>query len=252
MILAFALSTAQSLTHKSTMNENNSPSRHLLKHLKKWSERYAGSTQISPLQKEKIDRINQIMLQIFLDPEDIDEHNVLPFIRHLLLKFNLIGSIHEIDILIEAYTIAIRRIREEDYEIRRPPYWFKGTALNLIRNIRKELDKGEKAREKIKSEQLNYINSKDNLTDSIELEENFRIKAVTNAIDTLNESDRRILNLRIVEGLSWSDIAEKLVDEGTEESFDSKLINCLRKRGQRALKKFRESYLSVIKEYSLD
>ena len=214
------------------------------------SQPCAASNSLAQSQREAINCINLLMLQIFLDPKDINEHNVLPFINYLLRKFELSGIIEEIDILIEVYTTAIRKIREDNYHIKKPPSWFKGTALNLIRNISKEMKKEEKVVTYLQAERYDSIRNKKQVTEPVISEDNLKVKAIIEALDCLSDSDKKIIVWRIVDGYSWSDIAEKMVECGDEAVFDNRLIQRLRKRGQRAIHKLRQTYLSMVEGYS--
>lgn len=200
------------------------------------------SNDIDFATKERIRLINNLMVQIFLDQKDIATHNLLPFIRHLINKFNLNGYLCESDILIEAYTIAINKTKE-GYSINNLPSWFKGTALNIIRNIRAELKKQEAIQKKIVYEasekKICELPPSDDSNDDVSL--------ILKAFNQLSEDDRYILNLRTVKGLTWSDIAETLISGGKEVKPEdqSKLLARLRQRHKRALNRLRK-----IHEYS--
>jgi hypothetical protein len=184
---------------------------------------------------QRIELINNLMVQIFLDPKDIGTHNVLPYIFYLLRKFNLDGYFSEFDVLIEAYTIAISKTKE-GYIIKNPTSWFKGTALMIIRNLKRESKKQDSVKKKLRKEETG-IDKVDSLEFTNELE------PVLVAFKNLREEDRYILTLRIVKGLTWSSIAERMIDEGKEDSvFSAELLVRLRKRCQRALDRLRVNY----------
>ena len=186
---------------------------------------------------QRIQLINALMVRIFLDSKDISTHNVLPYIRYLFKKFELDGYFSEFDVLIEAYTIAIRKTKE-GYVIKNPPAWFKGASLMIVRNLKKESKKQDSVKKELKREQRDSKNIESNESD---------IEGILDAFKNLREEDRYILQLRIVKGLTWSDIAEEMVEGGKEDTFTTELVPRLRKRCQRALERLRNSYQQLAK-----
>lgn len=200
---------------------------------------------LSPKTVERIRLINALVVQIFLDPKDIDTHNLLPFIRYLIGKFGLSGYVSEVDILIEAYTIAIQNTKTgkktktgEEYVIRNLPAWFKGTALNIIKNLKAELKKQDLIKSELKYNQRNHENL------SFGDEPNDKTQSILQAFTDLKEADQYLLNLRTVKGFTWLDIAETMIKEGKEPTPTSmdQLLARLRKRHNRALNRLRKRH----------
>ncbi len=192
---------------------------------------------------KQISLLNSLMTKILLDPKEARTLNLLLFIRIMLNKFNLESDFDETEILIEAYRRAIDRLRSDpDYVMKNPCNWLKGTALNIIREISYCKEKDRRLRKKNnkdykQQEQNNLICSEDKDIDP-------RVENVIQAFQHLKAQDREILNLRIVQGLSWSDIGARLVSEGQEPENNQKLNARLRQRCRRALKRLRDNYYS--------
>lgn len=180
------------------------------------------------------------MVQIFLDSKDIETHNLLPYIRHLVKRFKL-GGICEFDILIETYTIAIKNTKK-GYVIKNRPAWFKSTASHIISNLSREMKKQDLVKSALKYDQSDNLSLESSNISSDKIQ--FLVKAFKN----LREEDRHLLNLRVVEGLTWSDIAEKMIADGKEYHVSEELLARLRKRHQRALDRLRKSYKQQVSE----
>lgn len=209
--------------------------------LEKTSKNLSIDHSLSPDVKERILLINALMVQIFLDSKDIKTHNLLPYIRYLVNRFGLSGDFCEFEILIEAYAIAIQKTKD-GYVINNLPAWFKGTALNIVRNLKGEIKKQDLIKSKVKGNQSNLADqsSHDENRDEIEL--------IIKAFKSLSKDERDLLNLRIVNGLTWSDIAERMIADGKEITFDAKLLTRLRQKHKRALDHLRKKYLQQMSE----
>lgn len=206
----------------------------LEKYLRKSSDKLNSDVTLSCEIKERIRLINALMVQIFLDSKDVETHNLLPYICHLVKSFNL-GEICEFDVLIETYTIAIRETRK-GYVIKNRPAWFKSTAFHIINNLSREMKKKDLVKNKLKHDQSE--------SDHVEFcdETSDKIRCLIRAFKNLREEDQQLLNLRVVEGLTWLDIAERLIAEGKENIISVEALARLRKRHQRALKRLRSNY----------
>lgn len=206
----------------------------LEKYLRKSSDKLNSDVTLSCEIKERIRVINALMVQIFLDPKDVETHNLLPYLCHLVKRFQLDG-ICEFDVLIETYTIAIRETRK-GYVIKNRPAWFKSTAFHIINNLSREMKKKDLVKNKLKYDQLEVDNleSCDGSSD--------KTRCLIRAFKDLRKEDRYLLNLRVVEGLTWSDIAERMIAEGKENTISVETLARLRKRHERALKRLRSNY----------
>jgi hypothetical protein len=224
-----------------TQNQQSKTPKILAKHIRQSSADLESNTSLSSEFKDRIRLINALVLQIFLDPKDIECHNLLPWIKQRIRQFGLTGSLCEFEVLIEAYTIAIKKTKE-GYVINNLPAWFKGTTFNIVRNIKREI----KRQDSIKSN-FEYVQREIESVSLYSSIENHSIddnsQSIMNVFATLCEADRYLLNLRIVKGLNWSDIAEKMIQEGKENPSNmEKLLTRLRQRHSRALAKLRKNH----------
>jgi DNA-directed RNA polymerase specialized sigma24 family protein len=206
------------------------------------------NTSLSPELKDRIRLINALVVQIFLDPKDIEHHTLLPWIKHLVKQFGLTGYLCEFEVLIEAYTIAIKKTKE-GHVINNLPAWFKGTALNIVRNIKREIRRQDSIKSNFQYDREEVENASYRSIDDNSMDDN--VQSLIKAFSMLCEADRDILILRIVKGLTWSDIAEKMIQEGKENSTSmEKLLVRLRQRHSRALSKLRKRHEEAIQNHS--
>lgn len=224
-----------------TQNQKSKTTKILAKHIQKSSADLESDNRLAPEVRDRIRLVNALVLQIFLDPKDIEYHNLLPWIKQRIQQFNLLGGgLCEFEVLIEAYTIAIKKTKE-GYVIENLPAWFKGTTFNIIRNIKRELKRQDSIKNQIKysqkgSEDVSPFSSIENSS----VDE--RLQPLLKALETLDDAERALLNLRVVKGLTWSEIAEKMIQSGKEEPIEmEKLLARLRQRCSRILAKLRNN-----------
>jgi DNA-directed RNA polymerase specialized sigma24 family protein len=67
------------------------------------------------------------------------------------------------------------------------------------------------------------------------------MQAVMTAYQSLSVNDQRIIQLRVVQGLSWHDVGQALCLMGEPQRSNP----ALRKRGQRALENLRRNYHKI-------
>ena len=181
-------------------------------------------------------------ISFLLKPNSPHAHSLNYFIRRLLRQFDLNIVYTENDILNEAYLRGVRLTRSGT-AILCPEAWVRKTALNIIREESRkarrhrpveldgladnERDRLEKAVAEDREDVLVYA-------EAIAAD----VEAVITALQELSESDRAILQLKIVEGYSWRQISQSLIDAG--EPWQSEAA--LRKRKQRILEQIRKLY----------
>lgn len=204
------------------------------RHLQKSSDNLNSDESLSCEIKERIRLINALMVQVFLDSKDVETHNLLPWIHRLVKSFKLYETC-EFDVLIETYTIAIRETRK-GYVIKNRPAWFKSTAFNIISNLSREMKKKDLVKNKLKHDQSE--------TNNVEFcdESSDKTRCLIKAFKNLRQEDQQLLKLRVVEGLTWSDIAERMIAKGEENTISIETLARLRKRHERALKRLRSHY----------
>ena len=150
------------------------------------------------------------------------------FVSIRLKQFKLSGLFCEAYIINEAYLRGWDKILEEGVRIKNPIPWVRKTCFNIIR----ELSRKEAKYCSIETDIFQEQESEDsdfNLTKEIMF--------IKLAYQMLDPREREILNLKIVDGLSWKEISKEMNLRG-----DRVGESALRKRKERALKKLRNLY----------
>ncbi|MBD2465734.1 sigma-70 family RNA polymerase sigma factor [Oscillatoria sp. FACHB-1407] len=150
----------------------------------------------------------------------------LSFIKRTLRQFHLEDIHTEFDIFNESYLRGVDFILKGS-SIKSPKAWMRKTAYNVIR----ERSRDNHRCQPVESEYMEALLVSEEI---IELD----LEVVRQAYLELESSDRQILELRIVENLSWRDIGERFVEMGESPQNEP----ALRKRGQRAMQRLREIY----------
>jgi RNA polymerase sigma factor (sigma-70 family) len=168
-------------------------------------------------------------------PESI---STLAYIRRLLYQYRL-ANVYEVkDIIVEVYARGIKSIVRGEV-IHRPQPWIRRVALYVIREFRRAADR-------IQYNELNddsyLIATESNTLSALILQDD--LATIMQAFDELPEQDKRILHLRIVNGLSWQEISVELSHGGSKMSESS-----LRQKGFRALRHLRAVYDSKQEDF---
>lgn len=191
-------------------------------------------------QHSSLNRLERLV-EVVLKPESKNAYSIRPFIERTLKQFRLYSYYDETEIFLQARTIAIKKIQSGE-TIKNLPAYLKTIAFNVIRDLdKKRKNQGSLVtRLKIRSE---IIDDKDYLIPLYVTEVN--VKALCKAFDQLDLKERQILIFREVHGFSWREIGDILVARGEENKNDSKLVQRLRQKGNRALKRLRKIYHSL-------
>lgn len=189
--------------------------------------------------EEQRQLLNSVVARVLSNSPEKDVCLILPFIRRTLLQFHLCHRYDERDIFLDAYVRGIRTI-ESGKIIRKIPFWLKGTSFNIIR---------EKARARDQQQtNLHLLVNSENMQDNLHLIPEYVVdynsQKLAQAIKNISEKDWLILRLRIVESLSYEEIAAYLVTHNKEPENNQKLVQKLRKRYERSLKSLRKTYSS--------
>lgn len=180
------------------------------------------------------------LFKILLEADTAEFRSLLAFIQYSLSRYNLTSYYSPSDVISEAYIRGIRLISTGKV-ISNPLAWIKRISFNIIRELSRKQSKDNKAIERAAA---------DLTVDKIEVDKTNKIddnlESVKEALDLLSPLDQRIITLRAVEGLSWSEIAKRLGSEGLIDlQTDLKMAGRLRKRGSRAMQRLREMYHTV-------
>lgn len=165
---------------------------------------------------------------LLLDPASPSGASFLAFIRQRLRQFHLDRSCSSADILSETYIRAAKLIRCQGVEILNPPAWGRKTAYNIIR---------ERSRQQQRFVQLeeSTLSEAEQVPTYLDLEGDLTIMA--KAFQCLPPDDQNLLNLKIVESLSWREVQKVLAHKGQDVTEQS-----LRKRKERVLKKLKQIF----------
>jgi RNA polymerase sigma factor (sigma-70 family) len=172
-------------------------------------------------------------VQALLDPDSPDTYSLYAYIQITLKQFRLSQAYEVKDIIINVYARGINKLESGDI-IRIPLAWMRRTAYNVIRELRRDADKAGYL-------DLDCIPSQSELDPLSEIEFNGDLKAIKIAFNRLEAHEKNILQLRVVNQLSWQEVGKCLVIVGEPIQSESNL----RQRGYRTLKKLRRIYDEV-------
>jgi RNA polymerase sigma factor (sigma-70 family) len=159
------------------------------------------------------------------------------FVRRCLFQFHMHAYFNESYVLNEVYIRAHRQIVYKAAFIHNIPMWVRTTAYNVIREL---------SRQQKRQTHLEVDESVPNKQDFAkvaheELEEDLiRLHVALNRLDS---EDRRLLELKIIQNMTWQEIHELFKHEKKEIDVAS-----LRKRKERAIARLRRIYHQVSEE----
>ncbi|MGB3202415.1 MAG: sigma-70 family RNA polymerase sigma factor [Nodosilinea sp.] len=177
-------------------------------------------------------------VQFLLKPNNPHARSLLAFIKRTIRQFGLEIYITEVDIFVEAYLRGVRYTQQNQAHIRQPKAWMRRTAYNIIRECKRDrLRYSAAAFDELMHQEptepdravLGTV-SDEAITQAI--------NAVLQALDALSPGDRDLIQWKVVEGLTWTQVQARLVAEGEDRVSQA----TLRKRGQRALERLRHAY----------
>jgi DNA-directed RNA polymerase specialized sigma24 family protein len=180
---------------------------------------------ISSVQPPELRQFNTEIYDL-LRTQNPRARSLLSFIRRTLREFH-IDSLHtEFEVFNEAYMRGVTFVLKGN-TIRSPKAWMRTTTFNVIREL---------SREQRRYQPTDCENIENLLVteDVIELD----IRSVAIALQSLELSDRRIIELKTMQNLSWKEVGQRLVELGEKHQNEA----ALRKRGQRAMQRLRQLY----------
>ena len=163
-------------------------------------------------------------------------------IQRTLRQFHLQTQIEESDVLIEAYLRTRTRIEAGEL-IENIPAWLSRVAFNIIREASRKRGQGRRLKDRLVGNGYGQPHPAPRIEATYSDDED--IEALFSALDQLNPSDLNLLKLRIVQGLSWQAVSERLMEEGENCKNPRVLQQRLRKRGERSLKRLRDKFLAI-------
>lgn len=196
----------------------------------------------SPLQpdtqKKQLELLSQLISDALSEKWDESTRKIFFFIKGRIHQFKLDGQLQESDVLIDAY-LRIRKKIESGELIQNMPAYLNRVALNIIREKSKKQQKDENLQIRL----INNNHGNPDTTSRADNTDSYKITILLKALEELKPEDVELIKKRIVQGLSWRDISEISSSKNEEDISES----TLRKRGERALKRFRKAYFSVDK-----
>jgi DNA-directed RNA polymerase specialized sigma24 family protein len=156
---------------------------------------------------------------------------IYAFTRRELKRFDLIGSVSEVEILSEVFTRAHDKILEDSYKITHPASWIKSAAKRCIQEV---------SREKKRSISWNELDSLPSLaneedSDVYRYDESLILQEV---LAQLTPEELLSLELKVVQGKKWQDIRSIRREKGYEDKEEG----ALRKQKERSLKTLRNEF----------
>lgn len=178
-----------------------------------------------------LDALNEAMTTL-LSRKSAQSSSVSAYLHKLKLSYKL--DIDEFDLLHKAYERAVLLINADKvtYTANLVAY-LKKIAFNIAREQRRQTVRCSSLNEEICSKA--YPGSVD-ISDEL--------NRVTTAMSQLDDQEKLLLHLRIIEQKSWKDICELWKQEYSEDVS----ITVLRKRKQRALVRLRHLYHGSVME----
>lgn len=160
--------------------------------------------------------------------------SLVTYVIRLLRQYNISGLFSPPYIINEAYLRGENLIRKKRQKISNYSAWLRRTCFNIIRELsRKEVKYLPLLAEPIQDSGKNDVNNVIDYDFDLDRE----MMCVKLAFQILEPDDQELLNLKIVDGLSWKEIRKELSIRGIHFTETA-----LRKRKERALKKLRDNY----------
>lgn len=180
-------------------------------------------------------------IQIMLSGKEESEFPpILRTINSHLRRYKLQDRFSPYEVFNEACDRAFKKL-EKGEEIPNIPPWFRTTCFNIIR---------EWSRETIRTDGVNCFYPKDDQDSEREQEigiynpnqmTNLDLLAMREIYAQLSKLDRKVLRLS-VSGMSWEEIADRLIKSGEQSGDRSHVAQALAQRASRSRKRLRSLY----------
>lgn len=176
-----------------------------------------------------------VQVKLLLSSKNPEGCTIIPFVERSLAQFNLSDSYNSIEVINEAYLRGTKLISNGEC-IDNPLAWIRVTSYNIIREYSRDIQRDLSFEES----KGNYDNNSSSIPNEEILSE---LKRVKQAFNRLNEQDRELLQLKVIDNLSWREIIKYLKNKGALVKNEA----TLRKRKHRALQSLRKIYHSLKK-----
>jgi DNA-directed RNA polymerase specialized sigma24 family protein len=183
--------------------------------------------------QQQRDRLNQVIADI-VKINEASGYSMILAIRRMIHQFKLQSRLHPADILHTAYLRAIDAI-DSGKSIQDYRSWLKGTALNIVRERSRQLGK-ETLTDPWLTDQVVPNEPIDEAEDQIE-----QVLQAFNLLREENSEVAELMNWRLLEGLSWLEIQNRLGRrDGSVPSLEA-----LRQKASRAKRRLRHIFHSL-------
>lgn len=180
----------------------------------------------------------------------VDWNGVYKNVQVRLRQFNMTKNYSPDDIIIETISRWDRKTKKGE-QIPNVEGWMKLTAFNCIREFHRQ-DHRVTASMSVNLYDPSTFETNPSLLQaviaksetSIEDEGEDRWQQVREVMSKLSEDKRELLELRVIEELSWNEVASHYAAQGKNVK-----VAALRKRGERALEELREALLEMVRHY---
>ena len=195
---------------------------------------------LTPEMKAKLQQLQAVLFDGNTKSLYDQSCNFLGFIEARLWQCNLASRYQASDVLRDTYFIAKKKIINGE-KVKNLEAWLRSIAFNVIRDFRKKETRIENQILKLIENGHCCDEASSKSTFENEYIDPAKRKALAQVWDSLSENDKDILNLRILQDLSWKEIGE----------IHNIYTSTARKRGQRALDRLRENFFSIYEIKSL-
>jgi hypothetical protein len=189
--------------------------------------------------QDQLRRLNRFMAEVLSSHTATRAHQLFPLTERWLQQFGLSSQVASSTILLEAYMRTYREILKGK-NIERFPAWFNQKSFEIIREYSGKSKYKKSLEQQFFQQRNQQPESSINPTDT----EHPNIGELLRLLEALTGEELEILSLRIVQGLSWSDVREEWIRDGNSEVA----AETLRQKGELALNRLRkifdEAYLS--------
>ncbi len=182
-----------------------------------------------------------VEIQSLLKRQNPRARSLYCFIKRTLKQFHLDGIYTEFDIFNQAYLRGVE-LTKSGTAINSPKAWMRTTTFNVIRELSRKHRRYQSVEydELAEADQAKWEIAAMQLEDSLVSDEHIEadLQAVLLALQELALKDRLIIELKSLQDLSWKEVKQRLITLGEPVQTET----ALRKRGQRAMERFRQLY----------
>jgi DNA-directed RNA polymerase specialized sigma24 family protein len=150
------------------------------------------------------------------------------FVRRSLRSFNLDKNYAEAFLLNEAYLRGVSLINKGEV-IQNIPAWYRKTIYNIVRELKREQQKTDPF-----EDHMMEVEQPQPLLEELDDD----LKTLHLALESLDDEDKQLLHLKIIENLPWREIKLIMRLQGAGDYPEA----TWRKRKERALIKLRKKY----------